>query len=292
MYYDNKNLAGKYSYKLYMEAKVNIEKEFPRFNINDLPDSFTMIGIAARRSGKTTLVESLLEEFKKSKKGFTTIFLLSATNAGFEGQIPVPYRYTDLTNLEYILRKQAEVKQYNLDEPLKRKKIKSRVLIIVDDLIGEVTGKNSLRYNGSIRKLFVNGRHLGNDGVDGNGVNVIVLSQQFSAIPKVARLNSDVIVTNRITSKLERRDVLDSFFTLENSRDAGKIASDTYESVVLSRPYRFVVIETFRANRTRLQDYIKHYDAIVDSKGKVKQTKMLGDEADWKRKIDSNHIFQ
>jgi len=271
---------------------MSIEKQFPRFNIKDLPDSFTLIGIAARRSGKTTLVESLLEEFGKTKNKFTAIFLLSATNAGFENQIPVPYRYTNLENLGYILRKQAQVKEYNLKEPLKKNRIKSRVLIIVDDLIGEQKGKNSLRYNEDIRKLFVNGRHLGNDGVDGNGVNVIVLSQQFSAIPKVARLNSDIIVTNRITSKMERKDVLDSFFTLGNGRDASKIASDTYESVVLSKPYRFVVIETFRANRVKLEDYIKHYDAIVDKNGKVKQTKQLGDEYDWSRTSEGNNIFK
>tara|TARA_S200002703_G_scaffold87002_2_gene74915 strand:+ start:138 stop:950 length:813 start_codon:yes stop_codon:yes gene_type:complete len=270
-----------------------MEAQFPRFKPTDLPDSFTMIGIAARRSGKTTLVESLLEEFGKSKHHkFTAIFLLSATNAGFENQIPVPYRYTDLGNLGYILRKQAQVKEYNLKEPLKKNRIKSRVLIIVDDLIGEQKGKNSLKYNDDIRKLFVNGRHLGNDGVDGNGVNVIVLSQQFSAIPKVARLNSDLIITNRITSKMERKDVLDSFFTLGNGRDASKIASDTYESIVLSKPFRFVVIETFRANRVKLEDYIKHYDANVNKDGKVKQTHQLGDEYDWSRVAESNSIFK
>lgn len=270
----------------------NIEAQHPKINIEDLPDSFTMVGIASRRSGKTTIVESLLEEFKKSKKrGFTSIFLLSATNSGFENQIPVPYRYSNLDNLGYILKKQAQVKQNNIDETRKDQRIKSRVLIIIDDLIGETTGQNSLKYNDSIRKLFVNGRHLGNDGVEGNGVNVIILSQQFSAIPKVCRLNCDVIMTNRITSRMERKDVLDSFFTLENNREAIKLASDTYESIVLSKAFRFVVIETFRPNRRTLSDYIKHYDAKVDNKGKVKQSRMLGDLSDWSMSADVNSIF-
>ena len=77
----------------------------------------------------------------------------------------------------------------------------------------------------------------------------------------------------------------------EINREAIKLASDTYESIVLSKAFRFVVIETFRPNRRTLSDYIKHYDAKVDNKGKVKQSRMLGDLSDWSMSADVNSIF-
>ena len=42
---------------------------------------------------------------------------------------------------------------------------------------GAPTVAGSLKSNDMIRKLGVNGRHLGNDKVEGNGINVIALTQ-------------------------------------------------------------------------------------------------------------------
>ena len=154
----------------YFDSEIRLEENNKEFNIEDLPDSFFGMIVAPRRSGKSEKMSSLLERIKKSKtKKFDHIFLFSQTNSGYEGQIPQTYRFRDLQHLPYIVNKQAEVRAYNKKQDDPKKRVKSRILILLDDMIGEAKGSDSLKNSGMIRKLSVNGRHLGNDGVEGNG---------------------------------------------------------------------------------------------------------------------------
>ena len=82
----------------YQNTNVNL-KDYKAFDpVRDLPDSFIVGIIASRRSGKSFLINNVLQQFQKSKRKFTHIFLISSTGAGFEG-IPDPYRFYSMDSL-------------------------------------------------------------------------------------------------------------------------------------------------------------------------------------------------
>mgnify|MGYP003341886129 CR=1 FL=1 len=89
----------------YGNTDINL-KDFKSFDpVKDLPDSFIVGIIASRRSGKSFLINNILQKFQKSKRKFTHIFLISKTDAGFEG-IPESYRFNDISALDYIINNQ------------------------------------------------------------------------------------------------------------------------------------------------------------------------------------------
>ena len=261
--------------------------ETDNFNVATLPDGFFMLIIAPRRQGKSEKLQSLLEDIRTHGQPFDYVFLFSQTNAGYEGQIPNTYRFSDLSHLPYIVNKQSEVKQFNLKQKQKSKRIKSRVLVILDDMIGEEKGPNSLKNNGMIRKLAVNGRHLGNDGVAGNGISTIIVSQAVKAIPKTIRLQTDVIMVARASNRVERETIVEEFATLKSGRDAMKLAYKLFDDITLSKPFRFMIISNHLPSKRSNRDFIHYYDGCYP----VKQRRLFGDERDWDTPASNINIF-
>ena len=269
------------------DSSIRLDENIKEFDINDLPDSFFGMGVAPRRSGKSEKMMSLLERIKKSPKRFDHIFLFSQTNSGYENQIPQTYRFRDLQHLPYIVNKQAEVKVYNKKQTDPKKRVKSRILILLDDMIGESKGSDSLKNSGMIRKLSVNGRHLGNDGVDGYGVSVFIITQAAKEIPKTIRMNTDIILSGRITSRIERQTIIEEFSTLKSDREGMKRAYQLFDNITLSNPYRFIVIQNHIANKKNESDFIFYYDGEYP----VKQHRMFGDRYDWEAEEKNINIF-
>ena len=269
------------------DSSIRLDENIKEFDINDLPDSFFGMVVAPRRSGKSEKMMSLLERIKKSPKRFDHIFLFSQTNSGYENQIPQTYRFRDLQHLPYIVNKQAEVKVYNKKQTDPKKRVKSRILILLDDMIGESKGSDSLKNSGMIRKLSVNGRHLGNDGVDGNGVSVFIITQAAKEIPKTIRMNTDIILSGRITSRIERQTIIEEFSTLKSDREGMKRAYQLFDNITLSNPYRFIVIQNHIANKKQESDFIFYYDGEYP----VKQHRMFGDRYDWEAEEKNINIF-
>lgn len=269
------------------DSDIRLDENIKEFKVEDLPDSFFGMVVAPRRSGKSEKMMSLLERIKKTSKKFDHIFLFSQTNSGYEDQIPQTYRFRDLQHLPYIVNKQAEVKIYNKKQTDPKKRVKSRILILLDDMIGESKGSDSLKNSGMIRKLSVNGRHLGNDGVDGNGVSVFIITQAAKEIPKTIRMNTDIILSGRITSRVERQTIIEEFSTLKSDRDGMKRAYNLFDNITLSNPYRFIVIQNHIANKKQESDFIFYYDGEYP----VKQHKMFGDRYDWEAEEKNITIF-
>ena len=269
------------------DSSIRLDENIKEFDINDLPDSFFGMVVAPRRSGKSEKMMSLLERIKKSPKRLDHIFLFSQTNSGYENQIPQTYRFRDLQHLPYIVNKQAEVKVYNKKQTDPKKRVKSRILILLDDMIGESKGSDSLKNSGMIRKLSVNGRHLGNDGVDGNGVSVFIITQAAKEIPKTIRMNTDIILSGRITSRIERQTIIEEFSTLKSDREGMKRAYQLFDNITLSNPYRFIVIQNHIANKKNESDFIFYYDGEYP----VKQHRMFGDRYDWEAEEKNINIF-
>tara|TARA_R110002074_G_scaffold281962_1_gene453450 strand:+ start:1201 stop:2055 length:855 start_codon:yes stop_codon:yes gene_type:complete len=257
--------------------RVDNMKNIDDFKPSSVPLGFFMLVVAPRRNGKSEKVSSLLEAFNKNPETkFSHIFLFSQTNAGFDNQIPQTYRFRDLEHLPYIVNKQAEVKQYNLKQKDPKKRIKSRILIVLDDVIGEEKGSNSLRNNGMIRKLAVNGRHL-QDNVKGNSINVMLVVQAVKSIPKTIRLQTDIIAVGRISNRVERQTIIEEFTTLKSTREGLREAYDLFDTITLSRPFRFMIVSNHRPNKKTSRDFINYYDGDYP----VKQHRLFGDEYDW-----------
>lgn len=272
----------------YYDSEIRLDENIKEFSIEDLPDSFFGMIVAPRRSGKSEKMASLLERIKKSKtKKFDYIFLFSQTNSGYENQIPQTYRFRNLEHLPYIINKQAEVRAYNKKQDDPKKRVKSRILVLLDDMIGEAKGSDSLKNSGMIRKLSVNGRHLGNDGVEGNGVSVFIITQAAKEIPKTIRMNTDIVLAARITSRIERQTIIEEFTTLRSDREGMKRAYGLFDNITLSNPYRFIVVQNHIANKKREEDFIFYYDGEYP----VKQTKMFGDRYDWEAEEGKIDIF-
>src|SRR5210317_183326 len=70
------------------------------------PNSMILVQ-APRRSGKTTLVESMISDYRKKNK-VDLVLLYSKSNAGFS-QIPQKYRFRTLKTLPDLVNTQLEV---------------------------------------------------------------------------------------------------------------------------------------------------------------------------------------
>lgn len=243
---------------------------FKSADILDYPVSFYIQVIACRRSGKSFTVNWMLQQYQRSDKAFDAIFLFSPTDAGFEG-IPKKFRYKSLDPIQSIMDQQREIKKHNLKAKKAEDRIKSRVLLVIDDCASGDAMKSSKQ----LEELALNGRHLGNDGVDGNGISVFVLSQSVTKCSRATRLNCDVWLTNSIASARERELLLDETFFLSTERGAKRYARNLFESLATSKDFRFLSIELFRQNKKSHEDYIKTVDAVEE-----KDYQLFGNDSD------------
>jgi hypothetical protein len=241
--------------------------DFKAYNYKDLPPSFCMICCASRRSGKGVMTNHLIQQIQKSNNKFTHIFLVSKTDAGYEG-IPSGYRYDSLDIIDKIVSKQKAIKEHNKTN---KDKIDSKILIVVDDM----ADSNDLRVSATLNNLFLNGRHISGGT---NTLSIILTTQSLTAINKKIRLNTDLIAFNSLSSRNESALVMDEcFFVLGTSRSDINYARDIYHKLVSSKEYRFIMVSNFTPNKRKLSDYISTYDAKINKdfkffNNKVKKT--------------------
>jgi len=153
--------------------------------------------------------------------------------------------------------------------------VASRVCIIMDDCAC-MSGNESLRNSKALEWCALNGRHMGNDGMDGNGVSIFVLSQSLTRISRAIRLNCDLFIFNALSSSVEAEMVLaECFFVCNTRRDAKRSARDVYETLVKSKDYRFIAVLNHISNKRTLTDYIRTVDAE-----KIKDFQFFGTMSD------------
>jgi hypothetical protein len=242
--------------------EVNIDS-FQSIDYTTLPNSFFLICVASRRSGKSTSCNYLLQQFQKDKKRrFDTIILISLTDAGFEG-IPKGYRYTSLTALSQIMEKQKSIKEHNDEVMKKSDRIQSKICVIIDDMASG-TDQDSLRNSKTLEVLSMNGRHVVRGHEDKMSLSIMVLSQSLTKLSRPIRLNSDIIMFNALPSLTEQQLVLsECFFLLDSSRRGVSYARSLYHKLVSSKDYRFIMVENYRSNKRTHTDYIKYLDAKI-----------------------------
>jgi len=252
--------------------------DFKAFDpIEHLPESFYINIVASRRSGKGVMTEWILNIFQKSKdKKFDAIFLISPTgDKNFMG-IPPAYKFTDLSILNYIMKKQREIKDYNADikRDYKNKSIRSRVCVVIDDM----AFSGDLHSSKVMNELAMNGRHISNPiDREGNCLSVIVLSQQLNKISPAQRRNNDFLFFNSVSSSLEAELILsECFFVLDTSRRGKLLARQLYHDLSTSKDYRFIGVGNCIQNKRCLTDFILVVDATIR-----KPFKLFGDKGDW-----------
>jgi hypothetical protein len=215
------------------------------------PNSMILVQ-APRRSGKTTLVESMISDYRKKNK-VDLVLLYSKSNAGFS-QIPQKYRFRTLNTLPNLVNTQLEVKKANTKR--KTEFIKSNIIVVVDDFIDG--SRTDVRQSDLLVKMATMGRHLSHK--ENSNMMVIFLSQLMTAIPPVMRRNMDYIITFKIASRLERKAITEEFLTLKSGRGGLQEAYNLFD-VVNSQDYLALVINGTKSNKYRYSDYVFKYIA-------------------------------
>lgn len=263
----------------YKNTAVRLEvdtSDFKHFDYKDLPrDGFMVSIVSARRGGKSFLIDYLIKQFQQDKTlRFTHIFLISPTGYGFKG-IPPAYRFAETSALSYILGNQEKIRDYNQTAPPARR-VKSRILIVVDDCACEEDKTAGLK-NEQISRLALNGRHYSTkDPQEGNGVSVVLISQALKKIPKSVRLNQDVMFANNIASLIERNDLLDENFFIDTTNEGKRYGRRVFQELSTSTDFVFIAIENHVQNKRRLQDYIRTYRAKP-----LKDFRYFGSRQEW-----------
>ena len=263
---------------LVVDNDINVDvSKFNEFDYKKLPkDGFMISVVSCRRGGKSFMIDYLIKQFQQDKElKFSHIFLISETGYGFNG-IPPRYRFNDTSALSYILKNQESIRDYNQKQEKEARRMKSRILIVVDDCACNQTKDTGMK-NKLITKLALNGRHYSTkDPVKGNSVSVILISQCLKNIPKQVRLNQDVMFANNISSLIERNDLLDENFYIDTTMKGKRYGRKVFQELSTKEDFVFIAIENHIQNKRKLEDYIRVFKAK-----ELKDFKYFGGKKDW-----------
>ena len=225
-----------------------------KFDINSLPNSSFSVVLAKRRGGKSTLVSDLVNKLYDKEK-LDCCYLFSGTDADFS-QIDKPYRFKEIDKLNDIVERYKTMNEYNkIADPPNKFKIKT--MIILDDLLLKLKSKDFK----IIQDLAVNGRHCSYKPLC---LHIVILAQNLTSIPRLVRNNLDMIFFNNISSMKELELILDeNLYLLDSSRDGKKMARKLYNDLITSQDFLFMVIENYKQNVKKYEDYIKYYVADI-----------------------------
>jgi hypothetical protein len=228
--------------------------DIKKFDVSELPNSSFNLFLGKRRSGKSVLCEYMINEMIKNKM-LDLVFLFSKTDAGFD-MIDKTCRFSDIEILHKIIGNMRHINEYNKDAK-KSKQIKMRTMIVVDDMAVDLKKKS---FN-ILEELAVNGRHLAYVPCS---LHFCILSQSLTKIPRVVRLNSDIMFFNNISSSVELNLLLDeNFYLIDGSISGKREGRKLYNNLVTSEDFVFVVIENHKQNVKEYVDYVKTYRAII-----------------------------
>lgn len=245
--------------KLSIEEIGRLLKPFnPRDSLK--PDSLINV-VSPRRAGKSTIIEYMIHEYMQ-KHTVDSVFLISKSGTGFKN-IPSDYRFNDIAILDDIINMQLQVRKHN-EKCDKKDRVHSRVIVIIDDFIDKLN--NDVKRSNTITKFSTLGRHLAGkvDKKMGNGLMLILISQSFCAIPPTIRQNCDFTLCTSLANRIERKKIVDEYFTLYSSRFGLDEAYNVFDVATRSEEYLFCVINGTASNKFSYDDYIFTYKAPGD----------------------------
>ena len=103
----------------------------------------------------------------------------------------------------------------------------------------------------------------------------------MTAVSPKMRRNCDIVFCNNIASATELDTCLNEggFYTNSNTKNKSQ-ARELFHELVREKPYRFLAIENYRANKNNINDYVKSVDADIDYKHKRLFGNASDDESD------------
>jgi len=211
-----------------------------------LPENFSMIIYGRRRSGKTFQLRHMVNSIKKR---FTDVYLFSDT-ADLQDEdydyIPSENRIKGLDEkkMQEIIQKQREIIEYNKQ---RKDKVKSKPLIILDDIISDP----QVRKSPVLNSLYTLGRHI--------ECSVITLTQEIGGkygVPRVLRSNCDCIVGFFAHSEIDRKMICQQYASVT---EGGSREGSLYFKKIASSPYTSAVFDLQNIQARKYEDYIYYY---------------------------------
>jgi hypothetical protein len=255
---------------------VNEFKEFDP--IEDVPSNPFIFLVGVRRQGKTETVLHMLRKWHTVKR-WDTVIVVSQTLSGYEDYVPANHQYRDLSAIPIIIERCQDVAEYNAQQLEEKDMVRQSTLLILDDVIGD---PKELRQLGSVlQKLAVQGRHIHRDDPHPtNEFGTILISQRATIIPPVIRTNSDLIISSRMSNRRDRTTLIEEALTMQSDRNGLNEARRVFDTVTMSKAYRFIVIALHIATRLTHRDYVMY----SDSDPSAKPVRLFGTEDDWRTK--------
>lgn len=245
--------------------------------------------VGFRRQGKTKITEYMIHQYMKHNE-VDACYLFSKSGAGFDN-IPSAFRYKDIKVLDDVIEQQLKVNRHN-KKCNKKDRVKSRVICIIDDFIDSARSTDVKRSN-TLVALSSKGRHISQKlTIDGtevtNGIMTIIISQSFTHIPPVLRQNTDWTLCSALANRLERKKLVESYFTLYSSNWGLREAYSVYDVATNTEPYLFAVIHGTCSAKRDYNSYIFTYKAPKEDVPKARWS-APDDEDVWEN--DEREIF-
>lgn len=198
---------------------------------------FRLVVVAPSNTGKSVMVSNLIssDSFPYKKYFGDNIFIFSPTfkMGSMEGMTNIKKENVfDSFNVEVLNSIIAE--QKDLIETYGKKK-SSPILIILDDVVGELDAK---------RKEFLKRAYFGLRHYNGS---IILLAQQYKMIPKSVRMNCSDTILFEVANENELRDITDEQ-NIEKNRFI-----NIYDYATQVQPYSFLCIRHKNPKQKRYQ---------------------------------------
>ena len=174
---------------------ISIPEWNPCFDINK---NFSMALVASRRSGKTTMLKFLVNNYLESQ--FDEIILLCNT-AGNE----IYDNFTKTKKCIKILEFDEDVLKALI--MMQQENSSKKILIILDDMVG-----NNVRYSNAVLRLFCTARNL--------NISIIYSVQSATLLLPDCKENLDYLIILKIKTFPKIKHIIDTFLigNLENDK--------------------------------------------------------------------------
>jgi hypothetical protein len=195
---------------------------------------FRICVVAPSNTGKSVLTSYFIGSDEMPYKDFfkSNVFIFSPTFKLGSMDIPAVKKANIFDSFEPETVDEIVKEQEDLFSRFKKQ---MHLLFILDDVVSDL----NQRKKDALKKLFFHGRHV--------KISVILLSQQYKAIPKAIRMNASALIIMLLNSSAERKSVSEEQ-PFQETKFLG-IVDDALED----RQYSFLVVNYANPKDRKLQ---------------------------------------
>lgn len=218
--------------------KVEIPRhDLDKWDLSKIKRYFSMIVFGCRRSGKSHLVNDLIQKIAPRMK-FTNVILISATSKvqkEYWTFIPDENKFDTLNNdhINGIYNDCIKLNEEYQQNP-NNFEIEPHTLLIFDDMISDSGGK-SIFWLQAVNRLYFAGRHA--------KISCLLLLQAFKCVAPIVRSNTDYLVYFRTMKREDRKGIAGEYLTYSDEKECldnglqlmSDVTSETYCSLVIDK---------------------------------------------------------